>query len=82
MRAVAAEEAAAAEAKRQEELNALKAQNTQQAVQIATLTETGRKCEEKHTAKDAELKKCEEKHQTTELKITEIQAAIAELKGK
>src|SRR5262245_66302788 len=63
------------------ELRDLKNQNTTQAAQIATLTADGVKCEERAKASEAKASDCEKKHKTMEVKITEIEAAIAKLNG-
>lgn len=49
---------------------ALQTQNSTQAAQIATLADTQAECEKRH-------KECEDQHKTTELRIRDIEQALA-----
>lgn len=59
---------------------ALQNQNTQQAVQIAALTDQHAECKEDHAATQAKLDDCEKRHDTIEARVAQIEHTIADRK--
>jgi hypothetical protein len=61
-------------------LQALEVQNGTQAEQITALIDAHEACKQEHADARQKLRACAEKHETTELRLREVEAAIAQLK--